>query len=155
MMQEFSAERLINAFDPIDRDALEIPQLAGVEWGERDYFAWKDKGGHRTYLVTQLPERDVGIVFRTESSGRGGFCDLCMSADHRMGVVLATADSWEKPRRSHGIFVCANFDCSAAARGQRAADNFGETISRGRRIERLQLNLEGFVRSLTGLTKKT
>jgi hypothetical protein len=44
-MQALTLESVKSAFDPIDRAELTLPNLEGVIWEERDYFAWKDPGG--------------------------------------------------------------------------------------------------------------
>ena len=150
-MQALTLESVKSAFDPIDRAELTLPNLEGVIWEERDYFAWKDPGASRAFMVVPLRERNVGLVFRLVSSAHAGFCDLCFGVDREAGAVAAMVSGWMKPRTSHGIMVCSNFDCSDGARGFKYIYGMGETISAGRRIERLQENIAKFARRVTSL----
>jgi hypothetical protein len=147
-----SLQDVMNAFDPVDRADVEWPSLEGVAWESLEYFAWKDSSGHRAYVCVALPERDVGLVFRLHGAGRrGGLCDLCLGVERDSGTMAALVDGWQRPRWSFGLHVCANFDCSRGVRGQKYIDRMGETIPTGQAAERLQGNLEKFVRRVTGL----
>ncbi len=150
-MKPMTPEQVALAFDPLDREMLTVPSLAGVAWDELDYFGWHDPGTGRAYLVTELPERSVGIVMKSHAAPHQGFCDLCFAVDKISGARMVMAETWLRPRTSYGISVCANLDCSAGARGTKSVYQMEETISNGRRIERLQANVARFVRSVTGI----
>lgn len=147
-MRKLTLSEVVNAFDAIDRSQLIEPDLTHIDWEAHDYLAWRDPGSHKTFMVVSLPERNVGLVFRADASARPGMCDICFGVNRRSGATMATVDSWSNPRKSIGLHVCADFDCDAGARGLAPVDHMSETISTGRRIERLQMNLEKFVRSV-------
>lgn len=150
-MKPMTPEQVALAFDPLDRDLLVLPDLAAVAWDDLDYFGWHDPGTSRAYLVAELPERAVGIVMKSQAAPHQGFCDLCFSVDKEAGARTVMAETWAKPRTNFGISVCANLDCSAGARGTKWVYQLEETITTGRRIERLQANVDRFVRAVTGI----
>lgn len=152
-MKPMTPEQIALAFDPLDRELLIVPVLTDIVWDELDYFGWHDPGTGRAFLVTELPERTVGIAMKSHAAPHSGFCDLCFAVDKVSGARTVMAETWAKPRTSYGISVCANLDCSAGARGTKWVYQLEETISVGRRIERLQANLDRFVRAVTGIRK--
>jgi hypothetical protein len=141
----------MDAFDPIDRPEVAAPDMTWVPWDDLDYFGWRHPTEPKAYMVVPLPERCVGLVLRMNHAARTGMCDLCYGIDRLDGATMAMVQSWERPRTSHGIHLCVGLDCSEAARGLKWVYRMGETISVGRRIERLQENVERFARSVTGL----
>lgn len=151
-MKKLSSQDIIAAFDPIDRSLVKEPDLAWVPWDELDYFAWRHPSENKAFLVTALPERNVGLVLRLSSVRQRGMCDLCCGIDRDGGSVLAMVDSWERPRAAFGINICRSLECSEGARGLKFIYRMGETINTGRRVERLQENLAGFVRTVTGVS---
>lgn len=151
-MQALTRDDVFAAFDPIDRQELVEPNLSGVIWEDLDCFAWKDPAATKAFMVVPLRERHVGLVFRLSTTVRSGFCDFCYGIDRESGAVSAMVSGWVKPRTSFGIMVCAGFDCSHGVRGLKYVYNMGETISAGRRIERLQENLAKFARRVKGLS---
>ncbi len=153
-MKKLTLQDVLDAFDPIDRPAVSAPDLAWVAWDDRDYLGWRHPSESKAFLVTALPERNVGLVLRLGSGMRRGMCDLCCGVDRDVGSVMAMVDTWARPRTAYGLNICGNFECSEGARGLKFIYRMGETIGAGRRIERLQENLEAFVRSVTGLTSK-
>lgn len=153
-MQALNSAEIFSAFDLIDRDSLSLPPQIWVPWADFDYFAWKHPTEARTFMVVPLPERDgqaIGLVLKTYGSSRAGMCDLCYGVDRINGSILAMADTWQRPRTSIGARICAGFDCSDGARGLKWIYGMGETISTGRRIERLQENVARFARQVAGL----
>jgi hypothetical protein len=150
-MQALSTPEIMAAFDPIDRPLVIEPPVAGVCWEDRDFLAWRHPGEPRLYLVASLPERLVGLVLRQAGPVRCGLCDLCYSIDRVDGTALVTVESWTRPRTKLGLHVCSNLECSDAVRGLKWVYRMGETIPVGRRVERLQNNLDRFVRTVAGL----
>lgn len=146
-MKKLNVSEAMAAFDPIDRADVVEPKVDGIDWESKDYFAWSHPSGHKTFIVVSLPERDVGLVLRADGAHSQGMCDICYGANPG-GTTLATVDSWSNPRKSMGIFICKQFECSEGVRGLYSVDQMRETIPIGRRIERLQMNLERFVRSV-------
>lgn len=150
-MKKLSLVDIMDSFDPIDRSLVSVPDLTWVAWDELDYFAWRHTSENRAFLVTALPERNIGLVMRPTTARQRGMCDLCCGVDRDVGSMAVMVDSWQRPRTAYGLNICGNFDCGEGARGLKFVYRMGETIGPGRRIERLQENLEKFVRAVTAL----
>ena len=156
-MRPMNKEEVVEAFDPVDRKQLSLTALVKAIdetcWNDLDYFSWQDESGIKSFVVMQLPERTVGLVFRYNrgQTVRGGVCSLCLTTSDVYGTRSAMVDSWDRPRRSYGIHVCSHFDCSKAVREIRPAGFMMETLAVGHRVERLQQKLERFVRKVTNL----
>jgi hypothetical protein len=155
-VKPLTMQEIFESFDPIDRGAVELPDcdLSRVPWADLEYFAWRHPSGHRAYLCTSLPERNVGLVLRLHGGASrvsAGLCDLCVAIDRESGTTVAMVDSWSRPRSSYGLHICSDLDCSRAVRRLKAMDCMGETITTGQRSERLRGNLERFLRAVTGL----
>lgn len=154
-MQQLAVQDVMNAFDPIDRPDVQAPRLEGIRWDELDYLGWRHPGQDKAFMVVPLRERLVGLVFHISSSSRPGICDLCFGIDRECGAASVLVHTWAKPRIAYGITVCSNLDCSDSVRGYKWVYRMGETISAGRRIERLQENVTKFARLVAGLQEKT
>lgn len=151
-MKPLTQEEILASFDPVDRPQVVEPDLSGCEWDALDYLGWKEPNGHKGYLCVPLQDRIYGLILRFGAPGggsRGGMCDLCYCVPREEGTRLVLVESWSRPRTSYGINICADLSCSAAVRGQNEAGHMGETLNVGHRIERLQLNLERFVRKVS------
>lgn len=149
-MQALTRQDIMAAFDAVDRPNVVEPALQWVAWNDLDYFSWRHPSEAKVFVVVPSPERLVGLVFRVMTGPTAGMCDLCYGIDRMNGSMMALTDCWRRPRRAIGLRVCSNFDCSDGARGLKWIYNMGETISAGRRVERLQENLAAFVRRVTG-----
>lgn len=150
-MQPLAVQDVVNAFDPIDRPEVVLPMLAGVRWDDLDYLGWRHPSEGKAYMVVPLKERLVGLVFQISQTTRSGMCDLCLGVDRESGAASVLVHSWAKPRIAYGITICSNLDCSDSARGYKWVYRMGETISTGRRIERLQENVGRFARRVSGV----
>jgi hypothetical protein len=151
-MRAMTSAEVLAAFDPVDRDSLSPPPpLAGIAWEERDFLAWRDASGHVAYVVVPLAERDVGLVLKLGQTRGAGQCDLCFGIDREGGATLALAETWDNPRRKVGLHVCASLACSDGVRGRIWISSMGEVMPPGKRIERLQRNLEAFARRVAAL----
>jgi hypothetical protein len=152
-MRPLSLTDILGSFDAIDLPLVAAPSLDGVAWDELEFLAWKDPTGHRAYVCVPLPERLVGLVFRLYGGTRraGGLCDLCLGVERENGTTAAMVDGWLEPRAAFGLHVCSHFDCSRTVRRQKPMDRMSETIAAGHAAERLQQNVERFVRRVTGL----
>ncbi len=150
-MKAMTEDEIRQAFDVVDREGLTFPHLAEAQWGERDFLAWRHPSGGKAFLVVDLPERAVGLVLRFGASSNGAVCDLCCGVDRELGALLMLVETWAKPRTSHGLMICAGLDCGDSVRDKKWVYRMGETLPTGRRIERLQANLERFVREVSGV----
>ena len=153
------------SFDRIDQAYLCEPNLKLVNWSDIDFLSWSSPERHRSFLCIPTPSsyrsrsaeihskkltnNHVGLVIRFHGQGTdNGLCDLCLTANRTTGTHLGMIDSFTTPRRSHGLHVCRDLDCSAAVRGAVGNRGLSETISIGQRIERLQGRLLALLQRL-------
>lgn len=151
-MRPLSSEAVLAAFDAIDLPSVVTPDLTYAAWDDLDFLSWRHPDGGLAYVVIPLPERPVGLVIRLSHTRGRTMCDLCYGMDRDAGTMMVMVDNWARPRTAHGLCICSDFECSAGARGLKYMYRMGETITAGRRVERLQRNVELFARSITGLT---
>src|SRR4051812_24152031 len=71
-MRKLTESQILSAFDSIDRPEVVKPNLNGIDWDSKDYFAWRDPSGRKTYMVVSLPERNIGLVFRADTPSHPG-----------------------------------------------------------------------------------
>lgn len=159
-MRALGQTELLEAFDAIDRPQLSLPiggivPLGSLSWAEREYYSWFRADESTAFLVTALPERNVGLVLYPSSPVGRGMCDLCLGFDRQQGTRLFMAENWQRPRLKQGVHICADLNCSDTVRGGLWVYRMSETISVGRRIERLQERLERFVREVSGIQTRT
>lgn len=106
---------LLNAFRPRDRKHVELPQGLQLPLFVRDYFAWSDPAGVRTFLVMTEPNsrRPMGIAFRRDQQGGGlvsaHMCDWCHSQGSSNEIGLLTAEASSK--RRVGVILCLDLRC--------------------------------------------
>ena len=148
-MQSLTKEQIENSFSDSDHRVLHLPSdlLEDVDFAELDYFGWKDPSGHFGYVVVEHDGALQGLVFRMhpgEPTASTGMCNLCLSV-HNHGTKAISIQSRTKPNQSIGIHVCRELNCSHMVRGKMPGILMGETISVGKKIERLQVNLSRFV----------
>lgn len=152
-MRPFKLEEIKAAFAPFDRVAWVDPELSSIQWDDLDYIAWKHPDAGSYFVGVDSREKLYGMVFKM-NAGAGnlrGQCDLCHASNNVQGIKLALVETQENPRRQLGIQVCADLACSERIRGLKAGVFMYETISVGKRIERLQLKLQRFARKVHGI----
>jgi hypothetical protein len=106
---------LVAAFRPRDRAQVALPPGTRLPLLVRDYRAWLDPQGFRTFLVLAEPggRRPMGIVFEREA--RGGapvsqLCDWCHCSGSSQDIGLLTTSATSK--RRVGVNVCLDLTCS-------------------------------------------
>ncbi len=118
---------LRQCFRPIDRDTLEIPGRIKFPLFVRDYLAWRESSGHRTYLVVTDPEsqKTLGVAFRNDSASTPvtRHCEWCHSSGGSSQIGLLVADASD--RKSVGIHLCRDLSCQAKleSRSQLTGEN--------------------------------
>jgi hypothetical protein len=106
---------LLNAFRPRDRKHVELPPGLRVPLFVRDYRAWSDPTGIRTFLVLTEPRsgRPMGIAFRRDQQGGASLvshmCDWCHTTGPSNEIGLLTADA--NSRRRVGVNLCLDLRC--------------------------------------------
>lgn len=123
-----------------------------VDWQDSDFLAWKHPRGGSWFVLMPLGEGWQGMVFQMNAGAgtAGGPCQLCLATGPEPGTKAALVETWSNPRRKLGLHVCADMGCSQRVRGLRPGRFMSETLSAGRRIERLQMRLAGFAAKVSG-----
>lgn len=133
---------------------MNLPDLEATAWDDLDFLGWFDpKAPQQAALVVVGETGPVGVRLRRDagSGGRAQMCSLCCTVHPGGGVSLMVAHRAGKAGRdgnSVGPSVCGDLRCSGYVRGHAlpVVSLIGETISAERKIERLHLNLDTFVR---------
>lgn len=144
-MKPYPLESIKQSFPARDIDQVwQDPDLQDFPWEERDFISWKHPHAGHYFACLDTPEGLRGIIFQMNSGmGRSsGYCDLCFASNREIGIKPAFIEQGSNPRRKIGIYVCGDLACSQRVRGQKSAYFMYETISVGRRIERLQMRLQ-------------
>lgn len=148
MIRITSEKDLLEAFRPLDRDQVELPETLRFPLLLKDYLSWTEPSGNRVFLV--YTERDrkypLGIVFRQDQSGAGsaGMCEWCHSVRSSGGVSLLTAQA--SLNRRVGVQLCRDLTCKHKVESQPGADDFPETLSHRERIQRILQRISTFGR---------
>lgn len=149
-MRPYTLEELKSTFSYEELQQWVDPRE--VDWAENDFLAWKHPQAGNYFVCVPTREKLYGMVFRM-NAGAGnmqGQCELCFASNTDQGVKLATVETQDNPRRQIGFHVCSDMACSERIRGLRAGLFMYETISVGKRIERLQGKIERFARRVSG-----
>lgn len=124
---------------------------------ERDYVGWVDpKAPLRAYVVTDVGDELTALELRrpgSSGSRRKSMCDFCHAMDAPEGSLLMVAQRAGARGRSGdsvGLYVCADFGCSARAREplpehRRPAEGVPDT-----RVEELRERVRAFLERVTG-----
>jgi hypothetical protein len=108
-------KELLNAFRSRDRKHVELPKGTRLPLFVRDYFAWVDPYGVRTFVVFTAPgsKRPTGLVFRRDQQGDKtlalGVCEWCRApgSSDQIGLLTTDVDS----KRRVGVNVCLDLRC--------------------------------------------
>ncbi len=156
-MRSYTLEEIQASFAPYDRALWVNPEVKSLDWEDQDFLAWKHPEGGSYFVCVDTREKLYGMVF-SMNAGAGnlrGQCDLCHASNNVQGIKLAMVETADNPRRKLGLQVCADLACSARIRGLERGVFMYETVSVGKRIERLQLRLERFARKVHGVKADT
>lgn len=134
-----------------------FPAAWPADLDERDLVGWVDpKAPLRAYLVTDVGDALTTLELRLPSSSgprRKSMCDLCHAMDAPEGSLLMVAQRAGARGRSGdsvGLYVCADFGCSARVREplpehRRPAEGVPDT-----RVAELRERIGAFVARVTG-----
>lgn len=129
--------------------------LEELPWPELDFLGWVDpKAPQLAYVVVPRDQELIGIQLRrnSSSSGRTRMCSLCCTVHPSNGVSLMVANRAGKAGRDGntvGLDVCTSLRCSEYVHGLTSAPIVSlleETMSLEQRVERLEQNLDAFIR---------
>ena len=104
-----------------ERARLTLPDLAAIDWAERDVLGWLDpKIDQRGYLVQVTGDGPVGVMLRAPQSRvrRAAQCALCHSVRTDGVALFAARRGGAAGRRddSVGTYICADLACSTHLR---------------------------------------
>lgn len=113
MIRIASEKELIEAFRPMDREKLELPEGLGFPLLIVDYLAWVDPSGARVSMVFGEPghTKPLGISFRRDQTAGGAsrMCDWCHAHGSSDEIGLLTASSSDRKRV--GVNLCLDLTC--------------------------------------------
>ena len=142
-----SQRELLEAFRPIDRDAVIPPRDWEYPYAARAYASWIEPSGHRAYLVYEDPASRAlrGIAFTRGGAAADSpakMCEWCHAVRAGSGIDLMTADASD--RRRVGLHLCRDLSCGDNVLGAPRANDVRETLSAGEKYARLQERIAEF-----------
>lgn len=123
---------LLECFREIDRDGVVPPTELKFPLFVRDYLAWEEPSGARTYVVFADGDhrKPLGIAFRRDTGAPSptSMCGWCHTTrdGHGVGLLTATANS----KRRVGLHLCRDLSCKEQI--ERAAPGGGGGLDAGR-----------------------
>jgi hypothetical protein len=148
MIRIHSEQELREAFRPLDREELALPQDLEFPFVVKDYFAWTEPSGFRIYLVLadRLKRLPMGIVFRRDQSGGDTprMCEWCHSVRGGNAVTLLTAAASEK--RRVGLHLCGDLSCKDRVDAAPGPDDVPQVLSGVARLRRITERMGDFAR---------
>ncbi|SMF14019.1 FBP domain-containing protein [Pseudobacteriovorax antillogorgiicola] len=153
-MNQYSMTDIRAAFIPDDRKDWVDPEIHRIVWDDIDFLAWKHPKAGNYYACVESGGELLGFVL-SMNTGNGSSavsCDLCFANNDDVGVKAALIETLENPKRKIGIHCCADMACSARVRGLSQGIFMYETITVGRRIERLQDKMMRFAKRVYGIS---
>lgn len=159
-MQPLEPSEIRSSFRNCSKDVatrLPLPVAPSTTvWESLDYLGWSDPGApNAAYLVAPWRGETVGLVLRLSTDGpatrRQNMCSLCTTVHSGTDVALMVAARPGAAGRNGntvGTYLCRDLDCSLYARRRKKPARLqpAETLSEERRVERLQGNLDQFIR---------
>lgn len=122
-----SEAQLLECFRPLDRGTVVAAKDFAYPLFVKDYLAWGDPGGARTFLVFSEAgsTKPLGISFRRASTpgAPAHLCDWCHSpgGSYEIGLLVAEATD----RRRVGVNACLDLGCARKLedRSERSGEN--------------------------------
>jgi hypothetical protein len=151
-MKPLERHELVALFDGCEPPERCFPDVDVVDWGVLDYLGWIHPGGHLGYVVVPREHGPQGLVLRrtpfTPRRRRAQMCSWCHTLHRSGGVAMfsRTVDGSDG-RRSIGVQVCRNLDCSLRLRNLTGDVHvlMPETLHVTGKIARLERALDRFV----------
>lgn len=114
MIRIQTEKQVIDAFREIDQSEVQIPHNITFPFLVRDYFAWTEPGGHRTFLIFNDEETKnlLGVVFkRTQESpdAPAKMCEFCHSVRGHGNISMLSAKV--TPNKTIGLHLCRDLSC--------------------------------------------
>lgn len=146
MIRIQSEEQLKSVFREIDRDQLHIPPEMHFPFLLRDYVAWMEPSGHRTYLLFNDADKPLGVTFKRVQQSADApamMCEWCHSVRSGGRVGMLSVDI-SKNRRI-GMHLCRDLSCRDKIIGLPQANDLPTRMSRQEKINRLIERMSSFL----------
>lgn len=150
MIRIQSEKQLIDAFREIDQFEVQIPREMTFPFLLRDYLAWTESSGHRTYLLFNDEESKnlLGVVFkRTQEPADAPvkMCEWCHSVrgGGRVGMLSVKVDQ----NRLIGLHLCRDLSCREKIADVPGANDLIEEKDRDLRTRMLVDRMKKFLRT--------
>lgn len=130
-----------------------LDELTERDWDSRDFLGWRDpKFSRRAYVVLpRIGTEPAGILLtQAEATPRSrAMCNWCQDVRLPNDVVFWSAKRvGDAGRRGDtvGVLICRDFQCSRNVRNDPppAYEGYDVAVARERRLEGLQLKVDGF-----------
>lgn len=149
MIRIASEEEMKQAFRPIDQGEVQFPSEMMFPLLVRDYLAWVEPSGHRTYLVFADPQgqKPKGIVFKRghqSADAPAAMCDWCHSVRGKGSVGMMTV-TVSKTNRI-GLYLCRDLSCKEKLEKPPSANDVFETYPIEDKKVRLLSRMSDFAR---------
>ena len=130
-------------------EALQVPELASVQWSFLDYFGWVHPSGHLGFVVLSSPNdgqlRGIRMsrAKRSAKKPRMEMCSWCHHVHKANGTAMFTVQvKGSEGRHSLGNVVCKALDCSLRIRNLVQPESFmRETFYQPAKIWRMQATM--------------
>lgn len=150
MIRIQSEKQFIDAFREIDRPEVQIPPEITFPFLLRDYMAWTESSGHRTYLLfnDEDSKNVLGVVFkRTQEPADAPvkMCEWCHSVrgGGRVGMLSVKIDQ----NRLIGLHLCRDLSCREKIEDLPGAHDLMEEKDRTLRGRLLMDRMKKFLRT--------
>jgi hypothetical protein len=150
MIRISSETEMMDTFRPVDREEVDLPAGLKFPLVIKDYMAWVEPSGFRTFLVYEDPtSRDArGIVFRrSRPVGEPSvyMCEWChrVSGGGAVGLLTAAAGS----RHRIGLHLCRDLSCKdTIAAKPPSVNDLRESLNEQEKSSRLIRRISEFAR---------
>lgn len=149
MIRVADKTEVLHAFRAIDRDHVWLPVELKFPFILRDYMAWMEPSGHRTYLLLRDPltEKALGVVFKqTHASDQdtAKMCEWCHRVRKGDAVRLLVAAAGD--RRQVGLHLCRDLSCKDTTTGTPGIHDLRESLNPEEKLRRILVRMTEFVR---------
>ena len=148
MIRISSESELVESFRPIDRSLVLISSEILFPMLIKDYFAWIEPTGSRTFLVLDdhRREKPLGIVFKISRGGEHDptpkMCQWCHAV--RGGDRVTTLSVQVSPRRRVGLHLCKDLSCKGKAHALPGPNDPPERLRADEKVMRVMARMSDF-----------
>jgi hypothetical protein len=149
MIRVPSPEQLVNAFREIDRDLVQIPAELEFPLAVKDYIAWMEPSGVRTYLVyNDRDSRLLGVSFKRIAEPADApvkMCQWCHSV--RGGGRVSMLSVAISQNRRVGLHLCRDLSCKEKLVAPPKNSDVPELLKPEEKLTRLMERMSEFIKN--------